>query len=123
MVTLLLSSVMTPSLLPVIGVSRRVRRVIALFAIAQLAIIAAAPLAERVDTAVAAVHVEQEGTQLHHAHGDFCATCVAVQIAAIPPRQPVSVLLADARTRPVTTMSHHWQLVRHSAVLPRAPPV
>jgi hypothetical protein len=78
-----------------------VRTVTAVVTFAQLLIIAAAPLAERADGSVAAVHAEQAGTSRHHAHGDFCAVCTASHLTALPPRAPSVLNDALVTSRPV----------------------
>ena len=83
-----------------LGFTRAMRIVAALAAMFQLLLVAAAPLAERTDSIVAAVHVEQAGTSTHHAHGELCAVCAASHLVAPPSRPaagPVS-LRVTART-------------------------
>lgn len=66
--------------------ARPVRIATALVTMMQLLLVAAAPLAERPDSTVPAVHVEQAGTSAHHAHGELCAVCAASQLVAPPAR-------------------------------------
>jgi hypothetical protein len=99
------------------------RRVTAALTLAQLLAVASAPLAERADSSVAAVHMEQAGTSRHHAHGDFCAVCAASHLTALPPRS--ASLLADGlvSSRPlVTDVSPRADRTARS-VFARAPPV
>ena len=99
------------------------RTVTAIVTSAQLLIAAAAPLAERADSSVAAVHVEQAGTSRHHAHGDFCAVCAASHLTALPPRPPSVVDNGQMTLRPAlaeTTMPGRRD-ARY--VFARAPPV
>ena len=48
-------------------------RIVALLLATMHALLVAAPLGERADSGVAAIHVEQAGTSTHHAHGELCA--------------------------------------------------
>jgi hypothetical protein len=65
--------------------------------LAQVLIVAVAPIADRPSSSVAAVHVEQAGTSLHHSHDDWCATCVALHLLWTPAREPAA---------PITTVVH-----------------
>ena|SRR5688572_27460601 len=100
-----------------------VRAVTAVVTSAQLLVAAAAPLAERADSSVAAVHMEQAGTSRHHAHGDFCAVCAASHFTALPPRSPSVLDDALATSRPL--VSDATPLVRRDThyAFARAPPV
>ena len=99
------------------------RTVTAIVTSAQLLIVAAAPLAERADSSVAAVHVEQAGTSRHHAHGDFCAMCVASHFTALPPRPPSVVDNGRMTSRPVRTETTIPGRRDARYVFARAPPV
>jgi hypothetical protein len=70
------------------------RTVTAIVTLAQLVVVTAAPLGERADSGIAAVHMEQAGTSRHHGHGDFCAVCAASSLTALPPR--AARVLSDA---------------------------
>lgn len=105
-----------------LGFTRALRIATALVAMAQLVLAAAAPLAERLDSTVAAVHVEQAGTSTHHAHGELCAVCAASHLVAPPVRAAGAPVLA-------TVSSHAGAEVRASSTAterldtqPRAPP-
>jgi hypothetical protein len=99
------------------------RTVTAVVTSAQLLIVAVAPLAERADSIVAAVHMDQAGTSRHHAHADFCAVCAAVHFTALPPR-PSSVLDGSLVTaRPLATDATPAARREARYVFARAPPV
>lgn len=116
--------VMRPSRPSIRGSIRsRLRTVTALVTIAQLLIVATAPLAERADSDVAAVHVEQAGTSAHHAHGDLCATCVALHLLWTPPRGPIAAIATPARSGPEADQPSARSRVGLAELLPRAPPV
>jgi hypothetical protein len=106
-----------------LGFGRVLRTVAALATMMQLLIVAAAPLAERADSSVAAVHVEQGGTSTHYAHDDLCATCVALHLLWTPPREPIAAVATPAHTgpRPDQPSTRNW--VELAVLLPRAPPV
>ena len=112
----------TPPGLP-LGFSRAMRIVTALVTMMQLLIVAAAPLADRPDSDVAAVHVEPGGTSAHHAHDDLCATCVALHLLWTPPRGPIEPITASAHTRPLTDQATRRSWLVLAVLLPRAPPV
>jgi hypothetical protein len=78
------------------------RTVTAIVTLAQLIVVAAAPLAERADSSVAAVHMEQAGTSRHHAHADFCAVCSASSLMALPPRAAPAVSGALVTSHPLS---------------------
>jgi len=80
-----------------------VRTVTALVTSMHLLVVMAAPLAERTESSVAAVHVEQAGTSRHHAHGDFCAVCAASHLTALPPREPSLLQGALTALRPLVS--------------------
>ena len=99
-----------------------VRTVTGVVTLAQL-LVAAAPLAERADSSVAAVHVEQAGTSRHHAHTDFCAVCAASHLTALPPRAPSVFGNALVTPRPLATDTA-WPVQRDVGyAFARAPPV
>ncbi len=94
----------------------------ALVTMLQLVVVAAAPLAERQDSTVAAVHVEQAGTSAHHAHGELCAVCAASHLVAPPVRAATPPVLAR-----VTTSARGGARAPSTAadrldIQPRAPP-
>ena len=95
----------------------------AIVTLAQLVVVAAAPLAERADSSVAAVHMEQAGTSRHHAHADFCAVCSASSLTALPPRAaPVmSGALVTSHPLGADVTPPAWRAARYSFA--RAPPV
>ena len=103
--------------------SRAIRVVTALVTMTQLLIVAAAPLAEPADSKVAAVHVEPGGTRTHHAHGDLCATCVALHLLWTPPRGPSAAIASRVRARPRADHPDVRELVGLLLLRPRAPPV
>lgn len=94
----------------------------ALMTMVQLLIAASAPLGERSDSTVAAVHIEQAGTSAHHAHGELCALCVASHLVAPPARAAVAPMVAkvaghaDADRRGPSTAADRL------GTQPRAPP-
>lgn len=74
-------------------------RVLALLlAIVHVLVVGVARFTERADATVAAVHVEEEGTSIHHGHAEWCAVCTASQLAAPPPRPGSAVLPLSAGT-------------------------
>jgi hypothetical protein len=89
----------------------------------QLVIVASAPLGERPDSRVAAVHVEQAGTSTHHAHDDLCATCVALHLLWIPPRGPIEAIATSAHVGPSSDEIGARVRAGLAVLLPRAPPV
>ena len=99
------------------------RTVTAIVTSAQLLIAAAAPLAERADSSVAAVHMEQAGTSRHHAHGDFCAVCAASHLTALPTRPPSFGDIGHTTSRPVLTETTMPGQRDARYVFARAPPV
>lgn len=100
----------------------RLRAIAALVTFAQLLIVATAPLAERVDSRVAAVHVEQAGTSSHHAHGDFCATCVALHLLGTPARAHDAAITTSLSIGPRHEQPSVRTQARLAVLLPRAPP-
>src|SRR5687768_13304075 len=103
--------------------ARAMRIITALVTMTQLLIVAAAPLAERADSSVAAVHVEPGGTSTHHAHDDMCATCVALHLLWMPPREPIAAIVMPAHAGPRTHQPSPRNGVGLAVLLPRAPPV
>ncbi len=103
--------------------ARTMRIITAIATMTQLVIVAAAPLAERADSDVAAVHVEPGGTSTHHAHDDLCATCVALHLLWTPPREPLAAFAAPARVGPQTNQPSGLRRLGLAVLLPRAPPV
>jgi hypothetical protein len=99
------------------------RTLTAVVTLAQLLVVATAPLAERADTSVAAVHMEQAGTSRHHAHGDFCAVCTASHLTALPPRPPASFGHALVMVSPLATEAKLPARGDARPVSARAPPV
>jgi hypothetical protein len=123
-VTLLLSGSMHATRQPrALGFGRAMRIITALATMTQLFIVAAAPLAERAASDVAAVHVEQAGTRTHHAHDELCATCVALHLLWTPPREPIAAIATPAHTRPRTDQPSTRSWSSLAVLLPRAPPV
>jgi hypothetical protein len=106
-----------------LGFPRAIRIVTALVAMLQVLLVAAAPLAEQPDSRVAAVHVEQAGTRVHHAHGELCATCVAIHLLWTPPRATVAAIATQLHARPQTDQPSARRWIGLTVLLPRAPPV
>ena len=94
----------------------------ALLAMAQLLLVTAAPLAERADSTVAAVHVEQAGTSTHHAHGELCAVCVASHLVAPPARAAMPPLVGRVATQPPANRRLPPGAADRLDTQPRAPP-
>lgn len=105
-----------------LGFARAMRIGTALVTMAQLLLVAAAPLAERAGSDVAAVHVESGGTSAHHAHDDLCATCVALHLLWTPPRGPVAAIATPVHTTLLTDQPSARSRVGLAVLLPRAPP-
>jgi hypothetical protein len=105
-----------------LGFTRALRVATALVAIAQLLLAAAAPLAERPDSTVAAIHVEQAGTSTHHAHGELCAVCAASHLVAPPTRAAVAPVLATVSTRAHAEVRASSTATERLDTRPRAPP-
>jgi hypothetical protein len=105
-----------------LGFSSTLRVATALMVMTQLLIVASAPLGERSDSTVAAVHVEQAGTSTHHTHGELCALCTASHLVAPPARAAVAPRVArvaahtDADRRVPSTAADRLD------TQPRAPP-
>ena len=104
------------------GFIRKVRVVTAMVTMGQLLLAAAAPLAERPDSTVAAIHVEQAGTSTHHAHGELCAVCAASHLVAPPIRAAVAPVLATGSTRAITEVRVSSTAAERLDTRPRAPP-
>ncbi|HEY7408953.1 MAG TPA: hypothetical protein VH638_11860 [Gemmatimonadaceae bacterium] len=104
------------------GFLRSLRAAAALLAMAQLLLVAAAPLAERPDSTVAAVHVEQAGTSTHHAHGELCAVCVASHLVAPPARPAATPLFSRVATQPAADRRLPAGAADRVDTQPRAPP-
>jgi hypothetical protein len=98
------------------------RIVTALVTMLQLLLVAAAPLAERQDSTVAAIHVEQAGTSAHHAHGELCAVCAASNLVAPPARAATVPVLASVRTSAWSDMRAPSTAADWLDTQPRAPP-
>ncbi len=119
---LLSVSMRTPRSPRLIGLTGTVRAAAALVTMLQLLLVAAAPLAERQDSTVAAIHVEQAGTSTHHAHGELCAVCAASHLVAPPARAATAPVVASVTTsasdvsRPPSTAAERLD------TQPRAPP-
>lgn len=105
-----------------LGFTASARVVTALVTTLQLLLVAAAPLAERPDSTVAAIHVEQAGTSAHHAHGELCAVCAASHLVAPTTRAATAPVL----TRVTTTAGGDTRAQSTAAdrldTRPRAPP-
>ena len=99
------------------------RTITALVTFAQLLLVAAAPLAERADSDVAPVHVEQAGTSTHHAHGELCATCVALHLLWTPARAHDAAIGTSVSTGPRREQPSVRKQAGLAVLLPRAPPV
>jgi hypothetical protein len=99
------------------------RTITALVTFAQLLLVAAAPLAERGDSDVAPVHVEQAGTSTHHAHGELCATCVALHLLWTPARAHDAAIGTSVGTGPRREQLSVRKQAGLAVLLPRAPPV
>ncbi|HEU5183464.1 MAG TPA: hypothetical protein VFU01_02775 [Gemmatimonadaceae bacterium] len=98
-------------------------RVIAALLVAMHALVVAAPLAERADSTVAAVHVEQAGTSTHHAHGELCALCAASHLVAPPARASESVAVQHAGISLPSDRADPWGTAGRLVSRSRAPPV
>lgn len=98
-------------------------RVIAALLVAMHALVVAAPLAERADSTVAAVHVEQAGTSTHHAHGELCALCAASNLVAPPARASDSVAYRHAGISLPADPADPWGTAGRLVSRSRAPPV
>ena len=104
------------------GFFRRLRAATALLAMAQLVLVAAAPLAERPDSTVAPVHVEQAGTRTNHAHGELCAVCVASHLVAPPARAAMPPVFGRVATHPTADGRLSAGAADRVETQPRAPP-
>lgn len=98
-------------------------RVIAALLAVMHALVVVAPLADRADSTVAAVHVEQAGTSAHHAHGELCALCAASHLAAPPARASECVALRDAGISLPVDRADPWGTAGRLVSRSRAPPV
>jgi hypothetical protein len=101
---------------------RPLRAFTAFVTFAQLLFVAAAPLADRPSSSVAAIHVEQAGTSVHHSHGELCATCVALHLLWTPPREPAAPFTASVHVGPRTEQPVALSRAGIGVVLARAPP-
>lgn len=86
------------------------------------ALVVVAPLADRADSTVAAVHVEQAGTSAHHAHGELCALCAASHLVAPPARVPIPPVFARVGARTSADRRHPSTATERLDTQPRAPP-
>jgi len=102
--------------------TRMLRIATAVLAMMQLLLAAAAPLAERPDSTVAAVHVEQAGTSTHHAHGELCAICAASHLVALPSRTGSMPVPATISIRARTEARLPSTAAERLGTQPRAPP-
>ena len=105
-----------------LGFTRATRIVTALVAMVQLLLAAAAPLAERPESTVAAVHVEQAGTSAHHAHGELCAVCAASHLVALPTRTGAIPVPATVGVRARPEAGPPSTAAERLDTQPRAPP-
>ena len=99
------------------------RPAIVFFAIAQV-VLAFAPLMEGRFGPDARAHVEQAGTNVHHAHNDAdCAACTArdLMAAAEPGSQTVAIDAAATFNHSTSPLFRTWHLASR-ATQPRAPP-
>ena|SRR5687767_7210476 len=105
-----------------LGFSRAMRIATAVVAMLQLLIAAGASLAEAPDSTVAAVHVEQAGTSVHHAHGELCAVCAASQLVAPPTRPTAAPVLPRVTPRTEADARIASTAAERLETQPRAPP-
>ena len=105
-----------------LGLSRSVRVAAALVTMLQLLLVAAAPLAERPDSTVAAIHVEQAGTSAHHAHGELCAVCAASHLVATPARAATAPVVASVTASAGDDSRTSSTAADRLDTQPRAPP-
>lgn len=105
-----------------LGLTRALRIATALVAMMQLLLAAAASLAERPDSTVAAVHVEQAGTSTHHAHGELCAVCVASHLVAPPARAAMAPVLTTVNAPAPAEGRRSSTAGERLDTRPRAPP-
>lgn len=105
-----------------LGFTGAMRVATALVTMLQLLIVATAPLAERADSPVAAVHIEQAGTSAHHAHGALCALCAASHLVGPPARAAAAPMVAKVAGR--TDAARHGPSTAADRLdtQPRAPP-
>jgi hypothetical protein len=109
----------SPRLHAFAGTARVVTAVVTML---QLLLVAAAPLAERQESAVAAIHVEQAGTSTHHAHGELCAVCAASHLVAPPARAGSTPVATSATTSAVGDSRAPSTAADRLDTQPRAPP-
>lgn len=105
-----------------LGFTRTLRIACAVLAMMQLLLATAAPLAERPDSTVAAVHVEQAGTSAHHAHGELCAVCAASHLVALPSRTGSIPVPATVGIRARSEARLPSSAAERLDTQPRAPP-
>jgi hypothetical protein len=105
-----------------LGFTRTLRIACAVLAMMQLLLATAAPLAERPDSTVAAVHVEQAGTSAHHAHGELCAVCAASHLVALPSRTGSIPVPATVGIRARSETRLPSSAAERLDTQPRAPP-
>ena len=105
-----------------LALTRVVRIATALVTMMQLLLVAAAPLADRPDSTVAAIHIEQAGTSAHHAHGELCAVCAASQLIAPPARAAVAPLVLGVATHRRAERRLPSTAADRLDTQPRAPP-
>jgi hypothetical protein len=101
----------------------RASRVVAALLATMHALVIFGPLAERADSTVAAVHVEQAGTSTHHAHGELCALCAASHLVAPPARGALPAIFARVPDRISSDRRHPLGGPERLETRPRAPPV
>lgn len=102
---------------------RAVTRVLAAVLAAMHALVVAAPLADRADSTVAAVHMEQAGTSTHHAHGELCALCAASHLVGPPARATMSAAYATVQALASADRGNPSTPANRLQTRPRAPPV
>lgn len=97
-------------------------RIVATLLATMHALVVVAPLADRANSTVAAVHVEQAGTSTHHAHGELCALCAASHLVAPPARAPIPPVLARGAAPTSADRRHPSTAAERLDTQPRAPP-
>jgi hypothetical protein len=81
--------------------ARGTRLLSVLLAVVHVFATGVARFAERVDSNVAAVHVEQAGTSAHHGHANWCAVCTASHLVAPPLRaHPFDLAIGSGASEP-----------------------
>lgn len=98
-------------------------RVIAALLVVMHALVVVAPLADRADSTVAAVHVEQAGTSTHHAHGELCALCAASNLVAPPARASECLAFRHVGMLLPVNPANAWGTAGRLISRSRAPPV